>query len=256
MSEIHAHRATYPPLNTLKRVGENIWIVDGPVIRFGVGPVKFAFPTRMTIIRTAGRRLFVHSPTHLTEDLFEQVETLGTVSFIIAPNRIHYWWLPYWHASHPKAQVWLAPRVREQAGPHLDLEAKDLSGETGYPWDEEIRTLPVAGEFMTEFVFFHRTSRMLIVTDLIENFEPAKLNRFERVMARLGGVSDPYGSMPRDMRLSFRKQKPQLRAAIEKMISWDPHGIILAHGRWYERDATAELKRAFGWLLDDPAPRL
>jgi hypothetical protein len=27
--------ATYPPLNTLKPIAPNVWIVDGPVIRFG-----------------------------------------------------------------------------------------------------------------------------------------------------------------------------------------------------------------------------
>ena len=28
--------ATYPPLNTLKPVADNVWIVDGPVIEFGM----------------------------------------------------------------------------------------------------------------------------------------------------------------------------------------------------------------------------
>jgi hypothetical protein len=37
---------TYPPLDTLKPVAPDVWIVDGPLIRFGV-----QFPTRMTIIR-------------------------------------------------------------------------------------------------------------------------------------------------------------------------------------------------------------
>ncbi|MGJ4962821.1 hypothetical protein [Bradyrhizobium sp. HKCCYLRH3061] len=36
--------ATYPPLNTLKLVAENIWIVDGPVIRFGIPGLNFRFP--------------------------------------------------------------------------------------------------------------------------------------------------------------------------------------------------------------------
>lgn len=35
--------ATYPPLNTLKRVAEDIWIVDGPVIRFGPPLLKCHF---------------------------------------------------------------------------------------------------------------------------------------------------------------------------------------------------------------------
>jgi hypothetical protein len=32
------------------------------------------------------------------------------------------------------------------------------------------------------------------------------------------------------------------------MIGWQPERMILAHGRWYERDAVGELRRAFRWL--------
>jgi hypothetical protein len=33
------------------------------------------------------------------------------------------------------------------------------------------------------------------------------------------------------------------------MLAWNPQRIILAHGRWYERDGAAELARAFAWAL-------
>ena len=35
---------------------------------------------------------------------------------------------------------------------------------------------------------------------------------------------------------------------MEKMIAWRPEKVIMAHGRPYERDGTAELRRAFRWL--------
>jgi hypothetical protein len=41
----HAHD-TYPPINTLKPVVDDLWIVDGPVIRFGFPWPKMPFPTR------------------------------------------------------------------------------------------------------------------------------------------------------------------------------------------------------------------
>ena len=56
--------------------------------------------------------------------------------------------------------------------------------------------------------------------------------------------------MPRDMRLSYSKQKPQLKTAIEQMIAWNPERVILAHGRWYPTNGAGELRRAFRWLLD------
>ncbi|WP_299860493.1 DUF4336 domain-containing protein [uncultured Hoeflea sp.] len=247
-SDSHDH-ATYPPLDTLKPVADDVWIVDGPVIGFGPGPFEFPFPTRMTVIRLSGGDLFIHSPTPLADGLHAEIEALGRVAHIIGPNRIHYWWTPEWRDAWPEATVWLAPRIREQAGARIDFEARELDGSTGYPWDDEIDTLPVAGDFMTEVEFFHRASRTLVLTDFIESFEPIKLGRVMRLLTWLGGVRDPDGSMPRDLRLTYRKQKPQLKAAVQTMIGWDPERIILAHGRWYQRDGAAELQRAFRWLL-------
>lgn len=58
------HR-TYPPLDTLKPIADEVWIVDGPLIEFGPPLLKFDFPTRMSVIRLPGDALFVHSPTLL-----------------------------------------------------------------------------------------------------------------------------------------------------------------------------------------------
>lgn len=251
----HAEHATYSPLNTLKPVAENVWIVDGGLIRFGLPGLpwpKMPFPTRMTVIRLDGR-LFIHSPTALGPALRAEIEQIGHPAWIVGPNRIHYWWIPDWHAAFPEAAVYLAPRIREQAGRRIDFDAATLDDETGYPWDDAIATLPVAGGFMTEVVFFHRASRTLVLTDFIENFEPGKTGFFTRCLARLGGALHPDGGMPRDVRRSFVRQKPQLKTAVERMIAWDPARIILAHGKWYEMNGAAELRRSFRWLLDGKA---
>ncbi|MCV0370472.1 DUF4336 domain-containing protein [Filomicrobium sp.] len=240
----------YAPLNTLKPVADDVWIVDGPLIRFGMPMFKMPFPTRMSIVRLAGGDLFVHSPTPLTRDLKAEVEALGCPRWIIGPNRIHYWWIPEWRDAFADADVYLAPRIKEQAGDRIDFAALPLEAEHGYPWDEAIDTLPVVGDFMTEVEFFHRASRTLILTDFIENFEPQKLGLVMRMLTWVGGVQDPDGQMPRDMRLTFVRQKLQLRAAIETMISWDPERVIIAHGRWYPANGAAELRRAFRWILN------
>ncbi len=83
---------TYEPINTLKQVADNIWIVDGPLITFKHMP----FTTRMTVIRLADGNLFIHSPTPLTEKLKHSIDQLGPVTHIISPNRIHYWWVGEW----------------------------------------------------------------------------------------------------------------------------------------------------------------
>lgn len=242
----------YPPINTLKPVARDVWIVDGPEIGFampGLPLPEMPFPTRMTVIRIDGD-LFIHSPTPLTPGLRAEIDTLGRPRWIIGPNRIHYWWIPDWKQAFSDADIYLAPRIREQAGERIDFDGHTLDRDSGYPWDAQIATLPIAGSFMTEVEFFHRSSRTLLLTDFIENFEAHKFESWwMRAMAWLGGVLDPNGSMPRDMRMTY-KNKTQLRTAVETMIAWNPERIVLAHGRWYPHDGTAELRRAFAWLLD------
>lgn len=239
---------TYPPLNTLKPIAENIWIVDGPAIRFGMAGLRLPFPTRMTILRVGESDLFVHSPTPLLPELRSEIAKIGGPRWIVGPNRLHYWWIPEWRTAFPDADVYLAPRTKEQAGKHIDFPVRQLDGENGYPWDTAIATLPVVGSYMTELEFFHQASCTLVLTDLIENFEPAKLDSVMlRWLTRIGGVQDPDGSMPRDMRLTYRRAS--LRPAVERMLAWQPERVILAHGRWYGADGAQELRRAFDWLL-------
>lgn len=245
----HEEPMTYPPLDTLKPVADNVWIVDGPVVRFGMPWPKMPFSTRMTVIHLRDG-LFIHSPTPLTASLRAEIAALGTPRWLIGPNRIHYSWIADWARAYPAAEIYLAPRIAEQAGPAFTLSGRDLTARDGYPWDAEIATLPIAGSYMTEVEFFHLPSRTLVLTDLIENFEADKLpSTLHRWLTRIAGVQAPDGGMPRDMRLTFGRQKRQLKAAVETMIGWQPARIVIAHGRWFETDGAAELRRAFSWLL-------
>lgn len=238
----------YEPLDTPKPVADEAWIVDGPAIRFYGMP----FSTRATILRLANGDLWVHSPTRLSEDLAAQVAALGPVRHLVAPNWIHYAYVGDWKARFPKARTWAAPGVADRARRHGAFADYDnLLTRTPPPdWAAEIDQMIVRGSSVhREAVFFHRASRTLILTDLIENFEPAKLPWWFRLIVPLVGVADPDGKMPRDMRATFRGHHDQLRTDVETMIGWGPERVILAHGRWYDRDGTSELKRAFRFVL-------
>lgn len=235
----------YEPLETLKPVDDNIWIVDGPAIKFGGMP----FPTRMTVIRLASGDLFIHSPIHLTEPLRDAINALGTVRHLISPNKIHYWWVGSWGEAWPDAIKWASPGVTERAAKHGITFDRDLTDSPASEWAVEIDQLVVhGGRFMEEVVFFHKPSLTLILTDLIENFEASKFpSVFVRMLARLGGVLAPNGKMPFDMRLTHWGRHEQIRTAVRQMLSWHPQRIIIAHGKWFESDGEAELKRAFRW---------
>lgn len=94
----------YEPLFTPKVVSDDIWIVDGPIISF----YKMPFPTRMTMIRLEDGTLFIHSPVELNDELQGQVDALGEVRHLVAPNWIHYAYLPQWQEAYPEATTWAA----------------------------------------------------------------------------------------------------------------------------------------------------
>jgi len=98
-------RHGYPPLDTLKRVADEVWLVDGPLIRFGPPLMKMPFPTRMTVLRLGGSALLIHSPTPLTPGLSRQIAEIGRPRWIIGPNRLHYWWIRDWHVAYPETCV-------------------------------------------------------------------------------------------------------------------------------------------------------
>lgn len=115
-----------------------------------------------------------------------------------------------------------------------------LGGDAPSAWADQIDQLLADSGFHREVVFFHRASRTLILTDLIENFEPEKMPWWSRPLLKIGGVCDPDGRMSRDMAASFRRKPEHVQEVIRSMLAWNPERVIMAHGRWYEKDGRAE----------------
>lgn len=241
----------YEPLNTLKPVGEDIWVVDGPLVRMAYPGGSMPFPTRMVVVRLGSGELFLWSPTEPAEGLRSEIDALGPVRHLVSPNRIHYAHIAAWKRAYPEAEAWASPGVRERAASQrMDVSFDaDLGDRAESAWCEDLDQLIFrGGRFMEEVVFFHRKTRTLILADLIENFEPDKVGGFYRWLIRLAGAADPDGKAPIDLRLTFLGRKKRARASLERMLSWEPEKVILAHGRPYDRNGTAELRRAFRWL--------
>ena len=238
----------YEPLNTLKPVAAGLWLIDGPAVT----SYGFPFSTRATVVQLDNGDLWVHSPTHLTDGLQAELAAIGPVRHLIAPNHIHFAHIPEWQAAYPQATYWAAPGVQARAAKNgLDLpEGTPLHWEQAEPpWDGQLRQLIVRGSaFHQEAVFFHDATRTLILTDLIEAFDTAKLPARCRPFVWLNGIDNTDGKLPPLLRWTF-KDKTALAEDIEALMSWGPRRIIIAHGDWYEANGTGELERAFRKLL-------
>jgi hypothetical protein len=241
----------YAPLNTFKLVASDLWIVDGPVIHVAAAGLRVPFSTRMTVVRLSDGNLWCHSPIAPDETLFNAIDALGPVRHLVSPNLLHYAHIAAWKLRYPQAVAWASPGVRKRAASqHIEVDFdEDLDDEPPQAWRDSIDQLLFRGSrVMQEFVFLHRTSATLILADLIENFESERLSTPMRWMARLGGVVDPDGKAPLDMRLTYLGRKPKARACLARLLAWQPQRVILAHGRCYMENAAAELRRAFRWL--------
>ncbi|MEB3826761.1 DUF4336 domain-containing protein [Phormidium sp. CCY1219] len=242
----------YEPINTLKPVGPEIWIADGPIVRMAMYGTKIPFPTRMTVVRLQSGELWCHSPIAPCDSLQAEVDALGPVRHLVSPNKIHYAHIGTWAKAYPEAIAWASPGVRDRAAQQnipVTFHA-DLTDDPPPQWRADLDQLIFRGSrFMDEAVFFHRASSTLIVADLIENFELNKVQNWGLRMAmKLSGCSDPDGKMPLDLRLTFMGQKAQGRECLHRLLQWHPEKVILAHGRWYPSNGEVELKRALRWL--------
>jgi hypothetical protein len=239
--------ATYPPLDVLKPVADGVWIVDSGPLRIMGAPL----PVRMTVVRLAGGDLWLHSPTRFDERLRADLERHGPIRHLVAPDIAHWTFLQEWQQRCPQAVTWAAPGLRQRAqvkksGVRLD---RDL-GETAPPeWAGDMEQTVVRGAGFAEVAFLHKPSRTLILTDIVQNLEPEKLPTVMRQVARLNGVLAPNGKAPIYLRLVLRAKRRAAATAMERMLAWNPERVIFSHGRWFDRDGAAALRRSFAWLL-------
>ena len=228
----------------MRSISENIWIFDGEAVPF----LTLPFTTRMTIIRLSTGELWVHSPIKLNEEVQTQVNKLGVVKYIIAPNHLHHLFLADWKLFYPDATCYGTDEViKKRADIKFD---HSLNQEQSWAWSSDVDQVLFTGSpLMEECVFFHKSSGSLIVTDLIENFPGDNFNCCQRVVAKGVGILAPNGKMPLDWRISFMFSKSKARTHLSVIYGWQPEVVIMSHGLIVDQDAEAFLKRSFNWLI-------
>jgi hypothetical protein len=240
----------YEPINVYKPLAPDIGIVDGPLEYLTVSGIRLPLPftTRMTVVRLSNGDLFLHSPIKFDERLAKELQGLGSVRHLVSPNQFHYAHIGEWARAFPETITWASPGVRRRArARHVDIDfTKDLDASAPEEWRREIDQLLFPGGYFKEFIFFHKASRTLILTDAIINIELDKISEPWRTATRLSGMYYPHGQVFFGMRLPLLIQRRQAKSAIAKIHSWQPQRIVLSHGRCFDADADKVIRRIFG----------
>jgi hypothetical protein len=233
---VASDRDTHP---ILRIFGEELWIGDDSLRTLGM-----TIPVRMTVIRLGGGQLFLHSPLAPSPHLRAQLDALGRVGFVVAPNRFHHLFAAD-YGAYPEARVYLAPGL-EKKRKDLDHAARLEDGPEP-PWAGEIDQTMMAGiPLLNEVVFFHRRSRTLILTDLALNIHHTP-SQLARGYFRITGA---YGRLGQNrlIRLLTRDRRAA-RQSVEHMLQWDIERILMAHGDPVARGGKDAIRTLFAWLL-------
>jgi Domain of unknown function (DUF4336) len=224
--------------------GREIWTADGSAV---VAALGFHYPTRMIVIRLPAGGLFIWSPVALTDELRAEVDALGEVACLIAPNSLHHVFIADWKRAFPAARVYAAPGLREK---RKDMAFDgDLGGAPIPDWSEEIDQVVMEGNAITtEVVFFHRTSRTVIFADLIQQLPDNWFSGWRALVAKWDLMIGPEPSVPRKFRVAFTNRRAA-RGSLERILAWPAEKVLMAHGMPVTESGQAFIRRAFRWLM-------
>jgi hypothetical protein len=224
----------------LRPLGEDLWVAERPQTFYGL-----SVGTRMTVIRLSGGRLLLHSPVSLDAALRSELDALGSVRYVVAPNRVHHLYAGDVAKSYPEARLWVGPGL-ERKRPDLAFVAV-LGDEPPEEWRDEVRQVFFRGRpYENEVVFFHPKSRTLVLCDLAFNFGPSAAAPTRLLMKLLRS----YGRFgPSKLDPLLIRDRVAARESLERILAWDFDRVVVAHGDVLESGGREALRTGYAWLL-------
>jgi len=233
----------------LREIDQNIWSAEQPLQYFGLN-----VGTRMTVIRFKNNELAVISPIQVDDETTEQLNRLGNVKYIIAPNLFHYLFLSNFKAIYPEAKVYAVSELKIKR-PEILIDktlknnGNNFLGELEYLLFEGFKTFIPSGALpLNEYVFFHAESQTLILTDTAFYFDDSFPMTTILVSKLMGGYKKFRPSLLEQL---ATQEKDKVKQSVQKVLQWDFKRVIVAHGSIVEHDAKKQFKEGYEWFLGE-----
>ncbi len=220
-------------------VPDQIWHVRAPVSFAGI-----RMNTRMSVVRLADGKLWVHSPVRPGPALRQTLYELGDVAYVCAPNRFHHLFIDEFMARYPRASLFVAPGLPKKR-PAMSY-TRILSNQPEPEWDGELDQLLFEGmPMLNEVVWLHRKSKTLILTDLCLYFKDDAA-AVTRILVRMLGGYRTLG-MSRTIRLMV-KDRNKARTSRDRVLNWDFDRVIVSHEHIVMANGKDAVAGALAWL--------
>ena len=217
-----------------------VWIQEYPIHFAGCD-----FNARMTVLKISDTALMIHSPCEIDAETKEAILALGDVAYIVAPGTYHHLYVSSAQSAFPDAETYICPGV-ERKRPELDFDWF-LSDQPPEAWSDVLDQVLVRGnKLIWEVAFYHKASKTLLLTDLIENFTDQTpnvnwiLKLWWKVVFHMWDNPKPAP----EYQMGW-KDKDAARKSLQRILDWDFDRIIIAHGDLIEADAKKRAMEAW-----------
>ena len=230
----------------LVEVCSDIWAATQPLKFFGL-----EVGSRMTLVRLPSGDLVIISPIELKDSDRDQIEDLGSVRYIIAPNRFHHMSVESISNIFPDAEIIGVPGLQEKQ-PHIRFsQFLEHDGD----FESVLHYLPVQGfatlippsiQEANEVVFWHQPSGTLIMTDTAFNFD----ENSDRILQALTKLTGSYKLLrPTFLEKLGTRDKSQVKQSIQQALKWEFDRVIPGHGSIVDTGGKEQLIQGYEWFL-------
>lgn len=226
----------------LKKLGEGLHYDEDDVRFYGA-----TIQTRMSVVTLPSNGVLVISPLILTRQMKSELDVLGPVRHVASPNKIHNQGLTSFAEAYPEAQFWVSPGLVDR---RADIRFAGTLDDHPHPdWAPVLDQLMTKGNiFFSEAVFYHWSSKTLIVADLVENIsEETFKSKRDRLIAKIFHI---FGrTLPSPEFRMFTSDAEAAGERLDKIALWDFERILIAHGTIITENAHEVLRDVRDFLI-------
>lgn len=217
----------------MEQIARGVWGIPS---RLTLGP-GFTLPIRTTVLETKAGLMLI-SPIQ-PGAWMEEVERLGQVRWIVAPNGLHHLFAGAAKSRWQEAELVAAPLLKEK---RPDLPVQRWLDGSSFP---DVEVIPMEGApDLCESVFFHRPSGSLVVTDLIFNIlEPE--GALTPWVLRAVGAHKVF--MQSRLTRIMVKDRARFAEGAKKILALPVERVVPAHGAVLSTHVREALEAALRW---------
>ncbi|MEM7599960.1 MAG: hypothetical protein AAF357_00935 [Verrucomicrobiota bacterium] len=218
----------------MKDIGPNIRLIDYPLNLFGMKMGR-----NVTVFRLSSGKLVIHSTAPFSDTDVTALQSFGEPGWLLEATNFHDTFAHRGAAVFPDLPYF----VPEGFSPSGRLSTLSLE-EAPVEWEGELEVVKIEGmPKINEHVFFHPSSKTLVVADLIFNIPDSAGSFTLGFLGFISGIKEHPGNS-RIFRMAIADRDAFVKS-LQQILALDFEQIVVGHGDPINTNAKETLTRIF-----------